>query len=380
MKSSLSKRSSLFSAILFLSQFLFAQRFAVIGDYGYDLDTNEKKVAALVKSWKPDFIITVGDNNYPNGEDTMIDRNIGKYYHAYIDPYYGIYEPYDSAGKINRFFPSFGNHDWNSLNGQPYLSFFTLPNNERYYTLLWGNVQLIALNSDTTHEPDGWTQSSLQAFWCKGVLAGSGAPWKLCYFHHPPYSSDSTHGNTAWMQWPFQAWGATAVLSGHAHDYERSIIGNIPYYVNGLGGKSRYLFKATVPPTSIKRYNANFGAMLVNAYADSICFEFRNIKDSLIDKYCMLPSFGIPEHLNAIGCSIFPNPFSSSATIFITNFQLLSGNTELGLFDVLGRPVRTIPIKSQQQNLDKENLAAGMYLWKLKNGNSLLAKGKLVIQ
>src|SRR5258705_10398767 len=36
-------------------------RFAVIGDYGADTNA-EQDVADLVKSWNPDFVITVGDN------------------------------------------------------------------------------------------------------------------------------------------------------------------------------------------------------------------------------------------------------------------------------------------------------------------------------
>ena len=41
-----------------------AARFAVIGDYGVDLNEHEVKVAALVRSWNPEFIITLGDNRY----------------------------------------------------------------------------------------------------------------------------------------------------------------------------------------------------------------------------------------------------------------------------------------------------------------------------
>src|SRR5688572_13851644 len=45
----------------------------VIGDYGSAYAggasfSNEQAVANLIKSWNPDFIITTGDNNYPNGE------------------------------------------------------------------------------------------------------------------------------------------------------------------------------------------------------------------------------------------------------------------------------------------------------------------------
>ncbi|MEJ7663866.1 MAG: hypothetical protein WKG07_32195 [Hymenobacter sp.] len=43
-----------------------AQRFAAIGDYGY-AGPAERDVAALIKSWSPDFIITLGDNNVRPG-------------------------------------------------------------------------------------------------------------------------------------------------------------------------------------------------------------------------------------------------------------------------------------------------------------------------
>jgi tartrate-resistant acid phosphatase type 5 len=70
---------------------IFSQvRFAAIGDYGL-AGNNELAVANLVKSWNPDFIVTLGDNNYPLGADSTIDQNIGQYYHDYIYPYKGNY-------------------------------------------------------------------------------------------------------------------------------------------------------------------------------------------------------------------------------------------------------------------------------------------------
>ncbi|MBZ0159711.1 MAG: metallophosphoesterase, partial [bacterium] len=111
-------------------------RFAVIGDYGF-AGQPEADVANLVKSWNPDFIITVGDNNYPSGAVSTIDNNIGQYYHDFISPYLGLWGP---GATINRFFPSLGNHDWATTGAQPYLDYFTLPNNERYYDVVWGPV------------------------------------------------------------------------------------------------------------------------------------------------------------------------------------------------------------------------------------------------
>src|SRR5205085_740845 len=65
-------------------------RFAVIGDFGAN-SQSEADVAALVHSWNPDFITTNGDNNYPLGQSTTIDANVGQYYHDFIFPYLGSY-------------------------------------------------------------------------------------------------------------------------------------------------------------------------------------------------------------------------------------------------------------------------------------------------
>jgi hypothetical protein len=252
-------------------------RFAVIGDYG-TASQGEQQVATLVKSWRPDFIITTGDNNYPNGEAATIDRNIGAYYHDFIAPYYGQYGP---GSTINRFFPSLGNHDWISGAG-PYLEYFTLPGNERYYDLVWDHVHLFALDSDP-NEPDGVLPDSVQAAWLQQTLAASTACWKIVFMHHSPFSSGA-HGPSAWMQWPYQAWGADTVLGGHDHTYERIVRDGLPYFVNGLGGHTAYPFGPPVEG-SVVRYNADVGAMLVEAEPQHISFSFITHTGALVDTY-----------------------------------------------------------------------------------------------
>src|SRR5687767_9643213 len=86
----------------------------VIGDYGAAYAggagfSNEQAVANLIKSWNPDFIITTGDNNYPNNEASNIDTNIGQFFHEYIYPYVGTF---GAGASSNRFWPSIGNHEW----------------------------------------------------------------------------------------------------------------------------------------------------------------------------------------------------------------------------------------------------------------------------
>src|SRR6266511_3399595 len=143
-------------------------RFAVIGDFG-SAGTAARDVANLVKSWKPDFIITVGDNNYPDGAASTIDPNIGQYYHEFIYPYKGRY---GAGATVNRFFPSLGNHDWHARGAQPYLEYFTLPGNERYYDFVWGPVHFFAVDSDV-REPDGNSSASTQGLWLQTQLAAS---------------------------------------------------------------------------------------------------------------------------------------------------------------------------------------------------------------
>ena len=179
-----------------------------------------------------------------------------------------------------------------------------MPNNERYYDLIWGPVHLFAIDSDP-NEPDGVTSSSIQAAWLQSELAASTACWKLVYMHHPPYSSGATHGSSTWMQWPYQAWGATAVLAGHDHVYERIVQGGFPYFVNGLGGRSIYAFGTAVSGSQV-RYNGDYGAMLVDATEASITFQFISRTGTLIDTYTSTSSncvLAAPTNLTAKAAS-----------------------------------------------------------------------------
>jgi hypothetical protein len=254
-------------------------RFAVIGDYGLAGEP-ESDVADLVKNWNPDFIITTGDNNYPNGGNETIDENIGQYYHAYIYPYIG---GYGNGAVFNRFFPTLGNHDWNTDQANPYLEYFSLPGNERYYDFVWGPIHLFAIDSDS-REPDGVGQSSTQGQWLQDRLINSESVWKIVYMHHPPYSSSGEEGSITWIQWPFKEWGATAVIAGHSHVYERVIVDNFPYFVNGLGGGPRYSFNAPLPGSEV-RFRSDYGAMLVEATESRITFQFITREHKIIDIY-----------------------------------------------------------------------------------------------
>jgi tartrate-resistant acid phosphatase type 5 len=255
-----------------------ATRFAVIGDYG-SAGPIEQSVAELVTAFGPEFILTLGDNNYPLGEASTIDFNIGLFYHAFIAPYAGHF---GCGGTRNRFFPALGNHDWYSSGARPYLDYFSLPGNERYYDVAWGDVHVFAVDSDP-NEPDGVTADSTQAAWLRRSLADSRARWKIVYMHHPPYSS-GPHGSTASMRWPFKAWGADLVLAGHDHIYEHIVSGDgLHYLVNGLGGATFYAMGSPVAG-SVARFSEAAGALFIEADSETLRARFQTVDGRKIDE------------------------------------------------------------------------------------------------
>lgn len=243
-------------------------RTAVIGDYGADSD-GEAAVATMIKTlFKPDLIVTAGDNNYGTASD--LDRTIGQYFHAYIVNYKG---KYGAGSPTNRFFPAIGDHDWyGSTRGYtPYQNFLSPPGNGRYYDFVQGPIHWYILNSDQ-HEPDGTWLGSAQSLWLSNRLAVATESWKIVVIHDPPYSSGS--GLNTDTPWPYKEWGATALISGDAHNYERLEKDGFPYFVNGAGGEEVGPYGYGLLPWHVAGYTTGYGAMLIKADENRITFDF----------------------------------------------------------------------------------------------------------
>ena len=258
-----------------------AQSFVAFGDYGNQAGADA--VAAFVKSKNPDHILSLGDQCYE--ASPSITSQVGKKYGSYVT--------------ARRFWPAIGNHEYSDGCGgggaKGYYSYFSLPNNERYYDVVLGNVHLFVLNSNGgLREPSGTSPTSTQGLWLKSKLAASNSPWKIVMFHHPAFSSGE-HGQAPRMQWPFEAWGAHAVLSGHDHNYERIMKDangdgvKMPYFVSGLGGAERRPF-GTIRAGSVVRYKDAFGALFMTATSTSLNFKFLNVKGNQIDTLTMTKS------------------------------------------------------------------------------------------
>lgn len=251
--------------------------FAHIGNYATNTGV-EEQVAQLVRSWFPDFILASGKNTV---DGSNYDGDVGQYFHDFIYPYTGVYG--NGAAK-NMFWPAPGFFDWQAGDNDlaAYKEFFQLPNNERYYEIVRGDVHLFFIDTDI-REPDGITSGSTQGAWLQAKLALSTSVWKVVIMSRPPYSSANGALSVTDLQWPFESWGANLVVAGEAGIYERINVGGIQYLVNGLGSHTKEDIIAPVVTGSQFQYNEQFGALKFTASATALTVQFWDRYSNLID-------------------------------------------------------------------------------------------------
>ena len=130
----------------------------------------------------------------------------------------------------------------------PYVKYFTLPGNERYYKVSKEhdgtkvdffvlNIN-ITFNSLTGHEPDGNTRGSAQYQWFVREAAASSANFKIALVHDEPYTSFEGNNDTV-IGWNLEKY-MDVVLSGDIQAYERHSIrtehGKAWFLSVGVGG------------------------------------------------------------------------------------------------------------------------------------------------
>ena len=120
-----------------------------------------------------------------------------------------------------------------------------------------------------------------------------------------------------------------------------------------------------------------------------LCTELP-IADSSIELIRQWIIFGAPDTgivgiaeigINSQFIRIFPNPFTSSTTLYINSPQL-SGirGVSFTLYDVFGKRIKQIDhIKSQQIVIQRGNLSSGVYFFKISVKNKVIGSGKLLI-
>ncbi|MCQ3977077.1 MAG: hypothetical protein DPW09_26915 [Anaerolineae bacterium] len=221
--------------------------FIAFGDYGTGLNS-QKRLRDQMRRASFDFILTTGDNAYPDGSYAQFDAKV-----------FQIYQDLFSQVPL---FPTLGNHDYHSEAGAPYLDLFDLPQNawrasdrERYYSFDYGNVHFVALDSNTPLYGSDKAADDDMFDWLRDDLSKTKQRWKIVVMHLPVYSTgphqaDSQPARTK-LRPIFETYGVDLVLSGHDHIYQRSYPlrggqlttpeqGGLVYIITGAGSAASY--------------------------------------------------------------------------------------------------------------------------------------------
>lgn len=231
-------------------------RFAAIGDTGTG-SSKQHQVGEVMAQYHTafpfEFVLMMGDNLY--GSETA--RDFQKKFEL---PYKKLLDD-----KV-KFYASLGNHD---LALQVNYEHFNMDGKE-YYRFKKGNVAFYALNSNYMDQK--------QVAWLESELAKDTSEWKVCFFHHAPYSSAKKHGSNNQLREVvepiFVKYGVDVVLTGHDHVYERiKPQKGIYYFVTGAGGKLRTGDINRSSPLIEKAFDRDLHFMLFEVAGDQMYFQ-----------------------------------------------------------------------------------------------------------
>jgi hypothetical protein len=95
---------------------------------------------------------------------------------------------------------------------------------------------------------------------------------------------------------------------------------------------------------------------------------------------CVATAINIINDNNTDGAvTIYPNPFSRSATIRINDASQVDCY-ELKIYNASGKQVMTKTISSESSTLETGNLPSGMYFYKVTGNMKTFKSGKIIIQ
>ncbi|MET9629291.1 discoidin domain-containing protein [Lentzea sp. NPDC006480] len=251
----------------------------VAGDIALpELPGNHTKTAALIDRIKPNYVMTVGDNQYDNGTITEF-RN-------YYDKTWGKYKAITK--------PATGNHEWyNNLDGyRQYFGSIAFPQGKPYYSWEAGEFHFVAVDSTPFYEQQNTTE---QLNWLKNDLATNTKPCVIGHWHHPRFDSgrygDEPKMSPVWNV--FADAKADVVFNGHDHHYERlaplsksgtvDTANGLRMAIVGIGGDN--LYKDVVPRTGVESWFANsHGVMKLTLSGRSYSWEVIDTAGNTRDK------------------------------------------------------------------------------------------------
>ena len=236
--------------------------------------------AALVNDVHPEAVLTLGDEQYPNGK---------------LDQFLRSYQ--NSWGRFKAItHPAPGNHEYHDRDGAGYFAYFGNAAGEAgkgWYSYDIGTWHLVALNSNC-ESIGGCERGSPQEQWLRHDLAMHRAACVLAYWHQPRFSSGGHHSDATFTPFWEDLYAAHAdlVLGGHDHDYERFAPqsprgagdpNGIVQFVAGTGGKNHWILHWRVEPNSVARVGGTFGILALELASDSYSWRFISLPNAVVD-------------------------------------------------------------------------------------------------
>ena len=222
--------------------------FAVLGDtqsgippghfdrYKDSADKDHPHSAALIETLRPDFFLHAGDLVF-DGSDLAAWDDFFKF----------------EGNLMSRItiFPTLGESEGAHYN---YFRIFHLPNNERWYSFDYGKAHFVCLQIDGFGDA---TPGSEQYRWLESDLAATTKPWKIAFFHYPPYSYGpvGSKPEARHVHQLFTRYGVKLVFTANDRNYQRFVVDGVTYIVTG--GGAGYLGNLTggseVPPVFMEK-------------------------------------------------------------------------------------------------------------------------------
>lgn len=238
--------------------------FNVIGDWGRKGEEKQKTLANTMgdaaKVIEPEFIISTGDNFYPNGVASVQDPQ-------WNSSFENVYSDFS----LNTdWYVVLGNHDYRG-NVQAEIDYTSISRRwnmpDRYFTFTktiddGATIQFLfidtsPLNDEYYHEKKyknavAGTDTTAQLNWLRKELTASTATWKIVIGHHPLYTGGKRINDQNFVR-PhvepiLREYNVDFYIAGHEHDLQYiKPDGPTHHIVSGAGSEVR---KAGILPTT----------------------------------------------------------------------------------------------------------------------------------
>ncbi|MCI0890887.1 MAG: metallophosphoesterase [Chloroflexi bacterium] len=220
--------------------------FLVFGDSGNGRN-NQLGIRDAMEDREFDLALHTGDVAYTSGTYQQLE-----------DFFFTVYR--EMASRMP-FYPSLGNHDYETLQARAYLDGFHLPENaaleangERYYSFDYGPAHFVALDTEIWAGFRGGAAAvDEMAAWLEEDLAATDQDWTFVYFHRPAYSSSNIPValDPQRVMPILEQANVDIILTGHDHLYARTLPikegtpqligeGGIVHVTTGGGGAGKH--------------------------------------------------------------------------------------------------------------------------------------------